>query len=75
VQRLHTFNIQQGLAEDVVWRDNIAPILGVMPENVLDIWHYGFTEIFNNAIDHSSGSKISVQLQKDCSHYRDDDPR
>lgn len=35
-----------------------------MPENVLDIWQYGFTEMFNNAIDHSGGKTISVNLEK-----------
>jgi len=35
-----------------------------MPQNVLDIWHYGFTEIFNNALDHSVGTLIGVDFQK-----------
>jgi len=33
-----------------------------MPTNVDDIWHYSFTEMFNNAIDHSGGSVIVVEL-------------
>lgn len=52
------------LAEDVVWRNDILPALGHMPDNVLDIWHYGFTEMFNNAIDHSEGEKIRVRIKK-----------
>lgn len=52
------------LAEDVVWRENIVGLLGQLPENVLDIWHYGFTEMFNNAIDHSDGKSIYVSLEK-----------
>jgi anti-sigma regulatory factor (Ser/Thr protein kinase) len=35
-----------------------------MPENVRDIWHYGFTEMFNNAIDHSSGTSIYVEIKR-----------
>jgi anti-sigma regulatory factor (Ser/Thr protein kinase) len=35
-----------------------------MPENVLDVWHYGFTEMFNNAIDHSGGTLIGIRLRK-----------
>jgi len=35
-----------------------------MPENVLDIWHYGFTEMFNNAMDHSTGHSISVSISR-----------
>lgn len=52
------------LAEDVVWRQDVITSLGQIPENVLDIWHYGFTEMFNNAIDHSGGSTITIQLKK-----------
>jgi hypothetical protein len=52
------------LEEDVVWRNDIRPLLGQLPENVLDIWSYGFTEMFNNAIDHSEASQISVHVKK-----------
>lgn len=31
---------------------------------MLSIWHYGFTEMFNNAIDHSAGSEIVVKILK-----------
>ena len=59
-----TYPLIKGLAEDVVWRQDVTPSLGQMPENVLDIWHYGFTEMFNNAIDHSSGTTIGIRLRK-----------
>jgi len=58
------YKIVPGLAEDVVWRKDIKPVLGNMPDNVMSIWSYGFTEMFNNAIDHSGGSEISVQIRK-----------
>jgi anti-sigma regulatory factor (Ser/Thr protein kinase) len=38
--------------------------LGDQPENVMDIWQYGFTEMFNNAKDHSGGSQIEVLIQR-----------
>lgn len=53
-----------GLAEDVIWRNDILSNLGQMPDNVIDIWHYGFTEMFNNAIDHSAGERIGVEIRK-----------
>jgi anti-sigma regulatory factor (Ser/Thr protein kinase) len=53
-----------GLAEDVVWRNDVAPFLGALPRNVLHIWQYGFTEMLNNAIDHSEGTEISVHIVK-----------
>lgn len=58
------YRIGPNLAEDVVWRNDVALSLGGLPENVLEIWHYGFTEMFNNAIDHSAGSTIDVRLKK-----------
>jgi anti-sigma regulatory factor (Ser/Thr protein kinase) len=53
-----------GITEDQVWRTDIAPYLHKMPENVINIWHYGFTEMFNNAIEHSGGTVVSVKLEK-----------
>jgi len=59
-----SYSVTDTLAEDVVWRHDVIASLGQIPENVLDIWHYGFTEMFNNAIDHSGGSSITIQLKK-----------
>ncbi|MFL6649101.1 MAG: STAS-like domain-containing protein [Sulfurifustaceae bacterium] len=58
------YRIEPGLAEDQVWTNDIKRALGELPENVTAIWHYGFTEMFNNAIDHSAGTTIYVRLVK-----------
>lgn len=58
------FHRNEALAEDIVWRDDIAPVLGPLPENVRRIWEHGFTEIFNNAIDHSEAADITVSITK-----------
>lgn len=52
-----------GLEEDKVWRKYIRPLLQNLPENVLQICQYGFTEIVNNAIDHSEGTKLTILLK------------
>lgn len=57
------YTIDQQLAEDVVWRNDIVPMIGKLPDNVANIWHYGFTEMFNNAIDHSGGTQIDVHVR------------
>jgi len=49
-----------GLSEDRVWRSLLEPIVRDLPENVRDIWRYGFTEMVNNAIDHSGSNKIKI---------------
>jgi anti-sigma regulatory factor (Ser/Thr protein kinase) len=62
------YNLDGGLAEDVVWRNDTADLLSHLPENVLYIWHYGFTEILNNAIDHANGQHVYVYVQKTAIH-------
>src|SRR5688500_11476031 len=52
----HHYPITKELAEDVVWSNDIRPALGKLPDKVLNIWNHGFTEMFNNAIDHSNGT-------------------
>jgi len=59
-----TWQITSGLAEDLIWRNDVSKVIGNMPDNILNIWHYGFTEMFNNAIDHSGGSMIGIQIKK-----------
>lgn len=51
-----------GLSEDKVWRENIEPLTRNYPQNVRDIWEYGFTEMVNNAIDHSEGTKVTIDV-------------
>ena len=64
VSYLQTYELTQNLQEDIVWTKDIAEHLSSLPKNVVDIWNYGFTEIFNNAIDHSDGNEILVKLTK-----------
>lgn len=59
-----TFALAPTLAEDTIWRREVAPLLGSLPENVLEIWHYGFTEMFNNVIDHSEAAFVTVSIRK-----------
>jgi anti-sigma regulatory factor (Ser/Thr protein kinase)/DNA-binding transcriptional ArsR family regulator len=58
------YAIEPGLAEDIVWIRDIRPLLGPLPDNVLTLWQHGFTEMFNNAIDHSEGTQICVELRQ-----------
>ncbi len=66
VQWLKEHELNDSLAEDIVWRSDVEPSLGMLPENVFEIWHYGFTEMFNNAIDHAKGSSVEVLLRKNA---------
>jgi anti-sigma regulatory factor (Ser/Thr protein kinase)/biotin operon repressor len=64
VQWSKQYELGAALAEDAVWRVDVAPLLGKLPENVLNIWHYGFTEMFNNVIDHSGARYVALSLAK-----------
>lgn len=57
---------RQGLSEDVVWAEVFAPVVADLPENVRDIWHYGVTEMVNNAIDHSGSDKVLVIVRRNA---------
>ncbi|MDA3916021.1 MAG: STAS-like domain-containing protein [Deltaproteobacteria bacterium] len=56
----------QDLEEDVLWRNDIAPLLKDSNNNVKDICQYGFTEMVNNVIDHSQANKLITMLTLDC---------
>ena len=59
-----SYPIRAGLEEDIVWTQDIRPVLGELPDNVLRLWQYGFTEMFNNAIDHSEGTQVHVEVRR-----------
>lgn len=61
------YSREHPLEEFDVWQNDIRSILHKLPENVFNIWHYGFTEMFNNAIDHAGGTYIRVAIRKTAS--------
>lgn len=50
-----------GLDESLIWARDFQPYLAVA-DNVANIVHYGFTEMVNNANDHSQGRSLLIQL-------------
>jgi len=57
-----SLQITPELAEDVIWRQHIRPLLAGIPKNVVDICQYGLTEMLNNVVDHSGGESVFVGL-------------
>lgn len=53
-----------GTAEDTIWRMEIVPFLTDVPPRAHEMWQYGCTEMLNNAIDHSAGTKVTLRLQR-----------
>lgn len=55
----------EGLSEDFVWHQLCLPVVADLKENVRDSWHYGITEMVNNAIDHSNSENVTVGISRD----------
>ena len=62
------FPLTEDFTEDGVWRDHYSFIFEGLPENIVDICHYGFTEMVNNAIDHSDGENVYISASRDDAH-------
>jgi len=62
VDQIFVLPLSANLQEDQVWRELIRPELKDAAENVLRICEYGFTEMLNNAIDHSEGQEVMVRI-------------
>jgi DNA-binding Lrp family transcriptional regulator len=55
---------RNGLSEDRVWQQLLAPVVADLPENVRDVWRYGATEMINNAVDHSGSQQVHVGMRR-----------
>jgi anti-sigma regulatory factor (Ser/Thr protein kinase) len=55
----------EGLDEHLVYRNDFAFIFEGLPDSVIEICHYGFTEMLNNARDHSEGEYVTVSVIRD----------
>ena len=58
------FELSKDTSEDMVWRQNFLFVFEGIKENILEICHYGFTEIVNNAIDHSNGRNVAIRVNR-----------
>jgi len=57
------FTLKNLHESDVYYRD-FSYIFRELPDNIDDICHYGFTEMLNNAIDHSGGEFVYVSAER-----------
>jgi anti-sigma regulatory factor (Ser/Thr protein kinase)/biotin operon repressor/uncharacterized protein (DUF1330 family) len=64
VDKKKYFALSPGITEDFPWRTFVRPLLDNLPGNIISICQYGFTEMFNNAIDHSGGSRVLVSVER-----------
>ncbi len=57
-----SYRLSETLAEDKIWRDDVLTLFKGIKDNVVNVCQYGFTEIFNNAIEHSEGKNIKINI-------------
>lgn len=46
--------------EGRIYQRDFSYVFDGLPDNIVDICHYGFTEMVNNAIDHSEGTIVKI---------------
>ena len=68
IGKYNNFELFTGLDEDSVWRSHVRPELDGIPQNIISICQYGFTEMFNNVIDHSEGTAVNVFIRRSAYH-------
>jgi len=59
----------QGLQEDLPWLRDFAPYFE-LPPNVARMAQHAFSEILNNAIDHSGGTAVTVSVRQTAMHLQ-----
>jgi hypothetical protein len=72
IQHFGSISNSPEIREDKVWREEILPQINrefLLP-NVRDICQYGFTEMMNNAVDHSEANKISFGVEVNAKRIR-----
>ena len=62
---LRNKNLSEDLALDKIKQD--TGIFLDLPKNIADIVDYGFTEMLNNAIEHSRSLEIAIKMERDKS--------
>lgn len=65
IDEIFSFNVDEYLQEDVVWRKSISPLLKDLPKNIFEICQFGITEMLNNVIDHSESPTALVSVVRD----------
>lgn len=74
VTSVHKILKNVNLAEDAIL-DEIKRDTGIfidLPKNILDILDYAFTEMLNNAIEHSKSKNIEIIMKRDSANARFD---
>jgi anti-sigma regulatory factor (Ser/Thr protein kinase) len=67
-QVVHRYALE-GLQEDLPWSRDFAPFFDLRP-NVARMAQHAFSELLNNAIDHSGGTLVTVSVRQTALHLQ-----
>ena len=59
----------QGLSEDLPWVRDFAPHFA-LPKEISRLAQHAFTELVNNAVDHSGGMSVTVSMRQTPTHLQ-----
>ena len=55
-----TVSLKDKVEEHKVWKESFKEDFETLPNNVRQICEYGFSEMLNNAIEHSEGTRVDI---------------
>lgn len=59
----------EGLQEDLPWSRDFAPNF-TLPREIARLAQHAFTELLNNAVDHSGGTQVTVSMRQTPAHLQ-----
>ncbi len=63
--KTYELNHDNTISDDKIYMDDVYPRICNLPNNVVHMWDYCFTEMMNNVIDHSCASHVVVSVLQD----------
>jgi hypothetical protein len=67
IRQTHLASVSlKGLQESDVYYRDFGFVFKDLPRELENICHYGFTEMLNNAIDHSCGNTVMISVERNA---------
>lgn len=57
---------EKRLEEDIIFEETLEPYIKDLNDNAYRIWQYAFTEMVNNAIDHSNATVLRIHVSRNA---------
>ena len=67
VNNIYTYDYENAgqLNEDIIYFEDVAPLLKDLSREAASVWAYAFMEMMNNAIEHSKATHIRCVVKRD----------